>query len=66
MRGLPLRFQGVGSSGDMNDIHFCEGGKNVLAMSALVNQDGTCEWGPQQQSFTTTTVGTIYLVFVTV
>ena len=35
LQGQLLKFQGVGSSGVVNDIHFCETGENVLAMSSL-------------------------------
>ena len=35
-RNRPLRVQGVGTFGAAGNIHFCEDGENVLAMSTLV------------------------------
>ena len=35
-RGQPLKVQGVGAAVVVNNIHFCEDGDNVLALSALV------------------------------
>ena len=45
IRGQSLKVQGVGSSGVVNNIHFCEAGENVLAMSSLVQAGWSMRMG---------------------
>ena len=50
LQGRTLKVQGVGVSGVVNDIHFCENGENVMAMST---QDGPCMWKLHRPGFIT-------------